>query len=245
MTVQIDIRHNIADVKRWLDDAQKKQVPFASILAMTLTARDVKAEEITVMKRVFDRPTPYTLNALQAIPATKQTGMASVEFKTGGGTPAKRFLNPNVHGGPRSQKSHEKQISTILKGYSYLVPARTMPVNAYGNVAGGTFRKIISQLKVSNDPAANASKSSKSRRKRKSQAFFVNPRGNMVMERKGNEVKPALIAVRSPVYRKRFPFYETAQAVVKERIGINFEVAFQRAMANSSYKSARGTKWKY
>ena len=239
--MQFDVRHNIKDVSRWIDEVHKRHIPFASIYAMTLTARDVKAEEITVMKRVFNRPTPYTLNAIQAKPATKQTGFASVEFKEGfGGTPAKRFLNPNVHGGPRSQKSHERQISPLLRGYSYLVPSKTVPVNAYGNVPGGTFRKIISQLRVSNDPTANASKSSRSRRKRKSQAFFVNPRGNMVMERKGQDVKPVLIAVRAPVYRKRFPFYETAERVVKERMPYNFQTAFERAVATSNYKG----KWR-
>jgi len=238
--MQIDIRHNIADVKRWVDDVHKRHVPFASLYAMTLTAKDVKAEEIAVMRRVFDRPTPYTLNALQAVPATKQKPVASVEFKTGGGTPAKRFLNPNVHGGPRSQKSHERQIAPLLKGYSYLVPARTMPLNAYGNVTGGTFRKILSQLKVSNDPTSNASASPRSRRKRKSQAYFVNPKGNMVMERKGKEVKPVLVAVRVPQYRKVFPFYETAEQVVRDRLPINFKTALERAISTGNFKG----KWR-
>jgi hypothetical protein len=60
------------------------------------------------------------------------------------------------------------------------------------------------------------------------------------MERKGREVKPVLVGVRVPRYRKRFPFYETAAAVVADRLAINFEVAFQRAMATSGYKG----KWR-
>ena len=239
--MQIDIRSNVKEVSRWLDDAQKKQIPFATVYAMTLTARDVAWEEIGVMQRVFDRPTPYTLNALAVKPATRKSMMASVEFKDGfGGTPAKRFLNPQVHGGARSQKSHELQIAPLLKGYSYLVPANGFPLNSYGNVNVGTLRKIISQLKVSRDETSNASDSRRSRAKRSAQAFFIPKNGRVVMERKGKTAKPALVGVRSPRYSKRFPFYETADRVVADRLDINFEVAFQRAMATSSYKG----KWR-
>ena len=232
--MQFDIRSNVVEVSRWLDDVQRKQLPFATVLAMTMTAKDIRAEEISVMKRVFDRPTPYTLNALAVKPAKKSTMVASVEFKEGfSGTPAKRFLNPNVNGGPRSQRSSELQIAPLLKGYSYLVPASGYPLNAYGNVPGSQMRRVISQLKVSRNADANASQSARSKRKRRAQAFFVNPAGNMVMERRGKEVRPVLIGVRVPNYTKRFPFYETARTVLADRMAINFEIAFQRAMASA------------
>ncbi len=254
--MQIDIRSNVLEISRWLDDAQKKQIPFATVYAMTLTAKDVAWEEIGVMQRVFDRPTPYTLNALQVKPAKKQTMVASVEFREASrGVPAKRFLNPNVNGGPRSQKSHEIQIARLLKGYSYLVPARGVPLDGYGNMPGSTLRKIISQLKVSENADANASVSRKSRRKRRTEQYFINPKGNMVLRRhsphtvlkpgksgkaaKGRTawmIEPVLIGVRSPNYRKRFPFHETAEAVIKDRFPINFEIAFQRAMGTSGFK---------
>jgi hypothetical protein len=238
--MQIDIRSNAREISRWLDDAQRKQVPFATIYAMTLTARDVQAREKSVMERVFDRPTPYALNALQVKPATKQTLTASVEFKDGfGGTPAKRFLNPEVNGGPRSQKSHERQLASKLKGSSYLVPGKGMPLNGWGNVTGGTIKKILSQLGASTDATQNASGSKRSRKKRKAQAYFIPSKGNVVLERKGVMLNVALVGVRAPQYRKRFPFYETAEAVVKERLPINFETALQRAMATSNYKG----KW--
>ena len=238
--MQFDITSNMLEVRRWLDDAQKKQLPFATVQAMTLTAREVKTEEVSVMKRVFDRPTPYTLNALQVKPATRATMIASVAFKEYGGTPAKRFLNPEVHGGPRSQKSHELQIAGLMRASSYLVPARGVPLNQYGNVAGGTIRKVLSQLKVSPNPDANASNSRRSKGKRKAQEFFIAKGKDMVMERKDGQVQPFLVGVRSPNYRKRFPFYETADQVMRARLPVNFEIAFQRAMATSGYKG----KWR-
>ena len=236
--MQFDIRSNVKDVSRWLDDAQKKQIPFATVYAMTLTARDVHTAEISVMSRVFDRPTPYTLNALRVIPATKQTYVASVAFKEFGGTPAKRFLNPEVHGGPRSRKAHERRLAPLMGGYQFAVPARGTDRDAYGNMKGGEYRKIISQLKVSGDPTANASKSGRSKRARKNNAYFV--KGRIVYHRTGAGIKPALVFVSAPRYRKRFPFYETAAHVVADKFKVNFEVAFQRTMATSGYKG----KWK-
>jgi hypothetical protein len=240
--MQIDVRSNIKEITRWLDDAQKKQIPFATAYSMTLTARDVAWEEIGVMQRVFDRPTPYALNALMVKPATTKSMVAQVEFKEGfAGTPAKRFLNPHVNGGARSQKSHELQLAPLLKGYSYVIPASGYPLNAYGNLNGGTLRKIISQLQVSRNADANASQSARSRAKRSAQAFFVSKRGQVIMERKGKAVRPALVGIRSPRYAKRFPFYETAAAVVRDRLEVNFEVAFQRAMATSGFKGKWGS----
>lgn len=242
--MQIQIRSNALEIRRWLDDAQKKQIPFATVMAMTQTAKDVSWEEIGVMQRVFDRPTPYTLNALQVKPATKSNMIASVEFRDGGnGTPAKRFLNPEVYGGARSQKSHELQIAPLLKGYSYLVPARSVPRDQYGNITRAVLRKVISQLRVSTDSHQNASSSKRSKAKRKSEAFFVNPRGNMVMQRKGKIAAPFLVGVKSPNYRKRFPFHETGEAVVRDRFAANFEAAFQRAMATSGFNSPKSAPY--
>lgn len=240
--MKFDVRSNAREISRWLDDVQKKQIPFATVYAMTLTAKDIAWEEIGAMQQAFDRPTPYTVNALQVTPAKMQTKVASVSFKEDGGkgTPAKRFLNPEVDGGARSQKAHERQIAPLLKGYSYLVPARDVKLDAYGNIPGATYRKILSQLRVSRNADANASASARSKRARKSLSFFVSPKGDMVMERRGKNIKPFLVAVRAPKYEKRFPFYETAETVWNDRFSINFDLAFQRALATSGYKGKWG-----
>lgn len=241
--MQFDIRSNAREISRWLDDTQKKQIPFATVLAMTLTARDVKSAEDMVMTKVFDRPTPYTLNALRVTPATKQTMVASVAFKDFGGTPAKRFLNPEVHGGARSQKSHEKLLTPLMQGFQFAVPGKGTDRDAYGNMKGSEIKRIISQLKVSSDPMQNARNSGRSKRKRKNNAYFA--KGRVVYQRTGAGIKPVLVFVKAPRYKKRFPFYETAASTVASNFAKNFEAAFQRTMANSGYKSARGSTWRY
>lgn len=240
--MQIDIRSNIPQISAWLTDAQKKQLPFATALAMTMTAKEAKLDAVSVMRKVFDRPTPYTLNALQAVPANKRALVASIEFREFGSPPAKRYLNPEVHGGPRSQKSSERKLQRLMAGSSHYVPARDMPLNKFGNLSGAVIQKIISQVGAHGDQSAT--KSSRSKGKRKASAYFVPRKGGMILERKGDSIKPVLIFTRPPSYTKRFPFQETVQATVARRFDDHFAAAFERAMANSTYKSAKGGKWR-
>jgi len=243
--VQISIKPYIADAIRALDDVQRKQVPFASVYAATLTAKVVKTEEVMTMKRVFDRPTPYALNSLSAVPATMSRPIATVETdlrSPGKGTPAKRFLNPQIHGGGRSQKSHERRLAALM-GTTYMVPARTLPKDGWGGVSGATFMRIVSQLGVAADPAQNASNSARSKRKRKAVSYFKLKGKPIIMQRKGVFVTPALIGVRQPQYRKRFPFFEVAAATVEREYPQQFVLALERALARSHFKNKRGTTW--
>lgn len=233
--MQFDIRSNVKEVSRWLDDAQKKQLPFATALAMTKTAQEVKVEEISTMKRVFNNPTPYALNALRVSPAKKKDLIASVEFKdfAAKGTPAKRFLNPEVHGGGRSQKSSERQLAPYMAGKRFTAPAQGYPRNQYGNIPGSTINRILSHLTVNRDATQNVTGSKRSKAKRANSQFF-GIHGKGVFERKGKrKIRPVLIFTKAPHYTKRFPFYETGASVVKQRFNVNFEIAWQRAMGTA------------
>lgn len=252
--MQIDIRSNVRQVSAWLDDAQRQQLPFATALAMTRTAQEVKDAEISLMKRVFDRPTPYTLNALFVRPAKKRHPIASVEFKefAGKGTPAKRFLNPHVNGGARSRKSHERRLQHLMRGASFTAIANGYPRDGYGNIPGSTYVRILSQLQASADPTQNATGSRRSKAKRAKSRYFIPAGGSLkagVYERvtsssstgkrqKGvrkpkDKIRGVLMFTRPPHYTKRFPFYETGAAVVADRFDEQFKVAFQYAMGTA------------
>jgi hypothetical protein len=86
----------------------------------------------------------------------------------------------------------------------------------------------------------NATASRRSRRSRTSSAFFMLKNRDIVMERQGRTIKPVLVGIRAPRYRKRFPFHETAQRVIDDRLAVNFEIAFQRSLETSHYKG----KWR-
>ena len=235
--MDISIRAHITEAVRYLDDVHQRHIPFASLYAATLTARDVQAKEKTVMQQVFDRPTPYVMNALYVKPATKANPIASVEFRefAGKGTPAKRFLNPNIHGGGRALKSTERQL-----GGQYYAPGRTYKRDAYGNVQGSVYRRILSQLMASTNADANASGSAKSKRKRRNNAFFKTKAGYVLHRTGKGKVEVALVPIKAPTYRKIFPFYEKAEEVVADRFPANFITALNRTIATSNYKG----KWK-
>jgi len=239
-----------------LSDLNRRHVPFAQVLAMTMTANDVKRAEYEQMNTSFDRPKPWTLRALRTVPATRSRPMATVDYKEGtNSVPASRFLIPNIEGGPRSQKSHELAIAPLLKGYSYLVPSKYVKLDAYGNMPASELRRIVSQLGVSRNADANASGSKKSKRGRKMQAYFVSPKGNMVLRRhsphtvvvpgktgkaaKGRTewmIEPVLVGVRSPQYKRRFPFFALGKQVVANRSAANFRLALDRAIATGRFK---------
>src|ERR1035441_633525 len=84
------------DVSRALNlcETVLRQLPFATAKALTRTAQLIKAAEVDEMRRVFDRPTPWTLNSVFITPATKDNLIARVWLKQDAakGTPAAKYL---------------------------------------------------------------------------------------------------------------------------------------------------------
>lgn len=231
------VTDNVSDVLAFNTRLQKQQLPFATALALTKTAQKVKEAEYGLMKKVFEGPTKYTLNALQMRPAKKTKLEASVGFKEGHGrgVPAKRFLNPHVHGIARSQKSHEKKLAPVMRGKNFTVPARGAKLNKSGNITGGTYMQILSRLKLAGDQSATNSGASK--RKQRAKTYFVPKAGSKlragVYERTARGVKPILIFIRSPRYTKRFPFYNKADQLSRALFPAEYKKAMDFAIATA------------
>ena len=224
-----------------------KQWAFASALALTRTAQQVKAAEIEEMRRVFDRPTGFTLGSLYLKPATKSNQEARVWFKDFApkGTPAGKYLLSEVHGGQRAHKRFESalQKAGLLPFGRALVPASAAPLDANGNVKRGLYNQILSQLKAQRDSTANETTRSRARkaRQRGGRYFYGNPGGKRrgIWERFsfafGTAVKPIFIEVGArPSYRPRFAFYDVGERVAEER----YESEFDRA-ATETLRTAR------
>ncbi len=239
---QISVKSDIDAFMRRITEIEQRDVPFVTAYALTKTAQDIKAEEVVVMAQVFDRPTRFALNALYVVPATKAVQKAQVLFKDGfGSVPAYRFLGPQVEGGARVKKSHERALERagILDASEFVVPGRGAKLDAYGNMQGGVITRILSELQANPDPLANSTARSRKRRKGRP-TYFVsrdNPRmRDGVYQRQGRSVKPLMMFVRQPVYQKRLPFYETAQRVFEQNFARHFREGWQR------YVVARGVR---
>jgi hypothetical protein len=223
MSIKLSVTANIeAFAQRQINIA--KQIEFAGVVALTKTAQQIKIDEVSSMKESFDRPTPFTLNSLALRPATKQRPEAEVFTKLGfGSVPAGRYLNPEVEGGKRSMKSHERKLG------SFTAPSRSARLDRYGNFPAPTYLKILSQLRLAGDQSATDSRRSK--RKRSGEAFFK--QGNIIFSRKKDDITPVLILTESPDYSKRFPFYDTAQSTADRVLEIEFDKALARAFATA------------
>ena len=228
-------------VKAALARLEPRQWQFATALALTRTGQRIKAAEVDEMRRVFDRPTPFTLRSVYLDPATRAKQEARVWFKDWApkGTPAGKYLLPEVHGGRRNHKRFELalQYAGLLPPGRALVPASTAPLDQYGNVKRGLYSKILSQLQA--HPTAYANETARDRRKRNANPrqrggryFYGNPggKGRGIWERFtfafGSAVKPIFIEVpRLPTYRKLFNFFDVGTRVAGEAFAVEFDKA--------------------
>jgi hypothetical protein len=231
----LDVRSNVDLLLRRLGEFRNESLPFWTAYALTKTAQDIQVREVEVMAEVFDRPTRFTLNSLYVKPATKRDLRAFVMFKEGfGSVPAWRYLGAQIMGGPRDKKGHERALERagIMSDDEFCVPGKGVKLDAYGNVSGPLITRILSSLGANPDPMSNTTERSKRRNPRRTNFFVLRGHGRApdgIYERKGRGVLvPTLIFVRQPRYDKRFPFYETADQVFKQRFAVNFREAVMR-----------------
>jgi hypothetical protein len=125
----------------------------AQLEALDRTALDVRAAEVREIDDSFDRPTPFTRNAVFVKRTQGGVPLAEVGLKNdyGGFTRgATRWLSPGIEGGGRPLKSFEKSIRAlgVMDGTQYIVPGRYARLDAYGNISRGQIVQVLSQLRA-------------------------------------------------------------------------------------------------
>jgi len=247
--VVFDVRSDVSAVTRHLSSLANEQIPFATALALTRTAQFAQGKLKDELRRAFDRPTPYTLNATFVQPATKQRLWALVKLKDEAvkGNPAVRFLIHQIRGGGRTVKGFEKllQRAGVMPEGWFAVPASGAPLDQYGNVRGGTINRILSQLQASRDPLTRETTAAKAKRNRTRTAgrYFVAYPGSVrtshlapgIYERLsafgGSGVRPVFLYVqRAPRYRRRLRFLEVTDQAARMRFPIEFALAARQAI---------------
>jgi hypothetical protein len=246
--MKISIRHDLDElVRHRRDDARR--IKLAAAKALTFTAERAKAELEREMARVFDRPTPYTMRSLRMRSATPARLEAWVWFKDEAfkGTPATRYLAPQVYGGPRPMKRMEQALRSagaLPAGY-FVVPGGGAKLDGFGNIARSQVVQVLSQLRAQRGGGYESRISADSKRraraiKRAGGAFFVGrpgggrlPLGVWQSKRfaHGSAVVPILIYVRQPQYRKLLDFFAIGQRVAAREFPRLFEAAVAREFA--------------
>lgn len=234
---------NTKEIAAALSRTANEQIPFATANALTAIAQKVKQGELTVMRQRLDRPTAFTLKSLYVKAARKTSLEARVWFKdyASKGTPAAKYMAAEVHGGGRGAKRFEKAL--IAKGFmqpgQFAVPGSGAPLDQYGNVPRGLFVKVLSGLKAFGQQGydANATNSSRSKRKGNAQRYFVAEIDGTtgIWERIksgfGDGVKPLFVFTDSdPKYRVKLPFFKIAENIHKANYEREFTVALTHAI---------------
>lgn len=241
----IDLELNVGSVPlaREISDIQRKQMPFALILAQTrLATKRIKPGITEVMAKRLDRPTPTTMRSLFAQAATKSRG-AKVWFKDQWttGIPADTYLQQAVQGGARPHKRFENSLIAqgLMKAGQYAVPNLGL-LNQYGNVSRGVMTRILSGLGAAEGRRgyqANATGGKRSRRKGNAERYFVGTVGEEsgVWERKasafGDGVKPVFLYTNgAPQYRVIFPFFKIGENIAKAHGQTELAAALREAI---------------
>lgn len=233
-----------------LDEAGKKQVPFAAARAMTalaqLSVRDLQA----LMRKNFDRPTPYTLNAFYAKPAKRGDPTASVNSRdfAGKGRPAWKYLQTEALGGSRVMKGFEQKLGIVSDG-QYAVPTASTPLDAFGNLRRGMLTQILSRLSISGDQSVSIRTSTKLRKRKATVAasghrgeYFIahedgkptgRPLGLYKLVGPGQVVKLLSFQVGAPRYAPRIDVAGSIEATVQKHAPFELAKALTQALATA------------
>ena len=213
----------VTGIKELQDELNKIKNQGAVVDALNHTVSGARIRVRNVMDQVFSpKAHPYVKDGIRTETADIVHLRATVyisEFASGkaGLSPA-QILAPHIFGGGRLPKASERSLrawySDVFSYGQFLTPGPGAARDAYGNISGQEMIKIKSGAGISEKGNAykmNITPRSKKRNKKAYGNLFVSPRVGVFRRLGPNSVIPVLFFSRPPVYRKRFPFYETVR----------------------------------
>lgn len=229
---------DLARLSQRFRDIDDRLMPEMNRLALNDMAFKVHAENKELMRRSFNNPTPWTLNAFFVRKATRGYLVAEVLRKDA--QRGRHYLETQQTGGKRGLTGLERLFKERLKYDGLIVsvlPTKALRKNKYGNVAKSRMQQIISGVQAQGDATQNTSVASRKRSKGKRAEYFV-PKADGklsagVYERKGDKIAKVLaFSDKAPTYRKRFPMEKHAERVATDAAPIATERAFNRVMSS-------------
>ena len=125
----LSFKANFDDAYRGLSDLARKQLPYATAMALNDTAQDVKSAEEADIENEFENPTPFTKRALYLRRASKSRLTSEVGVKR----VQAGYLKRQVTGGVRRPA-----------GRALLVPG-SIRLNKYGNMPKGAVKRMLAR----------------------------------------------------------------------------------------------------
>lgn len=237
---------------------ERQQLPFAIVQAVNKVAWEVRGSWQRQARRVFDRPTPLTVNAVLYRKATRQRLWADVFIRdeaTKGNPPAK-YLRAEVDGGERRKKRFEVllQQQGMMPAGDFAIAGRGARLDAYGNIKASEINKILAQTRSFFDPYQNESDVRRTRRLKRQRkrggggSYFVllKRRGRLlpgVYERVetgfGSALRSVLIYTPRARYRPRYDIIGYAQRTWDKLMPFYFERELAKAIETAMYRGGR------
>ena len=153
MAYKLSIESDLHRVVAWTAKLSKS-LSIAVADSMTYGARSGERAIKAQAPKYLDKPTPWTMNSTFVKPARSNRLSVAFGFKdyASSGTPAAKYLQPQVGGGNRSAKAAEKKLrqAQVIAPNQFIAPTGVTPLklNSYGNISGSTFVQVLSRLKA-------------------------------------------------------------------------------------------------
>lgn len=243
MTLSVTV--DASSVTEALTRFSNQTAPWLTAKVLTNAAFKARDALATEMESVFDRPTPYTLRSPWVTPAVQgdPNPVAEVYIRDfGGGTPPWKYLAPQVEGGPRRDKSSERQMRAtgVLPSGFNIIPARGAELDGYGNVSGAQITKILANLNAFTEVGYSANQyGRKGRGKRRNESYFAIkpghpglPPGIYRRTPQGGHIMVFTFG-KTPQYSPRFDFDGVVRQAVEQYIARVAAAVMREAMQSS------------
>jgi len=227
MAIVLTIDQDLAKATAWTKTV-KKQLPFATSVAINNTAFDVRKSLNSGTRGAFKSPVKFTQSAFLVQKSKKRQLFAIVFAQDKAGKDRARYLRFGIQGGQRPQKGMEvffergiPNDGTIPSG-AFFVPTGLVKTNAAGNVTRATLKRISKGMNSS--PRGG---------------FFIGtPRGGNrspgIYRRSRGKLQPYFIAtINRPDYRPRFDIQSIGAKVVERRFSIYFNKSLSKALSTA------------
>jgi hypothetical protein len=235
-SIDMSVKADFKAVEKQLNAIQKKQLPFATALALTRTTQTIQKLQVREMERVFDAPKRFTLRGTRVAPAKKTKLESSVEFKDWipKGTAPDTYLAAQIEGGPRNRKRSERWLQSrrLISSRESLIPSRHARLNKFGNITQGRTTKMLSNLNAQYDRRQNTTDN------KKRLYFIATINGRRAVweryGRGGKSIKPfMIISDKQPRYRSIYDFHGLSKRHAQRLFPRKFDEALKHALATA------------
>ena len=223
MGVSLTIDQDLKGFDRFLKN-NKKQLPFASSVALNSTGFDIRQALNKGTQGAFDKPTKFTQKAFLTTKSKKTNLVVHVFAKDKEGGDAARYIRFGVQGGARPPKGFEKYFEGLPNDRSlgmniYFMPTREMKRDSFGNISRANLKKVSASVIAGT-------------------SFIGTPKGGnrpagIYERKKGTLIAKFITTTSKPRYDARLNLQQIGDNVINRRFKEHFNKAMTKAIATA------------